>query len=169
MKSSPPQQDAVVEVWTANFLAFRQALYHWAILQLDCRVYAPLRKGCHFLQFFLFFVTLFIFMCCDRSFNPVCRTTGAEDIHSHSILNKSYNSQKVFAIVNAREKNGQVSALAYSKFLRQAFMVKTKVSVKVPKAKAIFSFTIFSTAIKAFDQSHCIYNRWRITKCYVTK
>ena len=28
MKSSPPQQHAVVEVWTADFLVFGQALYH---------------------------------------------------------------------------------------------------------------------------------------------
>ena len=33
MKSSPPQQNAVVEGWTADFLVLRQAIYHWAILQ----------------------------------------------------------------------------------------------------------------------------------------
>ena len=32
VKSSPPQQDAVVEAGTADFSAFEQALYHWAIL-----------------------------------------------------------------------------------------------------------------------------------------
>ena len=32
MKSSPPQQVAVVEAWTADLLVFGQALYHWAIL-----------------------------------------------------------------------------------------------------------------------------------------
>ena len=34
MKSSPPQQDAVVETWTANFLVLGQALYHWATLHI---------------------------------------------------------------------------------------------------------------------------------------
>ena len=29
MKSSPAQQDAVAEAWTANFLVFGQALHHW--------------------------------------------------------------------------------------------------------------------------------------------
>ena len=37
VKSSPPQQDAVVETWTADFLVFGQALYHWAILP-PCQV-----------------------------------------------------------------------------------------------------------------------------------
>ena len=32
MKSSPPQQDAVVKAWTADILVLVQALYHWAIL-----------------------------------------------------------------------------------------------------------------------------------------
>ena len=32
VKSSPPQQNAVVETWTAEFLVLGQALYHWAIL-----------------------------------------------------------------------------------------------------------------------------------------
>ena len=36
VKSSPPQQDAVVEFWTADFLVFGQALYHWAILPPCC-------------------------------------------------------------------------------------------------------------------------------------
>ena len=31
MKSSPSQQDAVVETWTADFLVLGQVLYHWAI------------------------------------------------------------------------------------------------------------------------------------------
>ena len=32
MKSSSPQQDAMTEAWTADFLALGQALYHWATL-----------------------------------------------------------------------------------------------------------------------------------------
>ena len=32
VKSSPPQQDAMAEAWTADFLALGQAFYHWAIL-----------------------------------------------------------------------------------------------------------------------------------------
>ena len=32
VKSSPSQQEAVVEAWTADFLVFGHALYHWAIL-----------------------------------------------------------------------------------------------------------------------------------------
>ena len=32
MKSSPPQQGAVAETWTADFLVLGQALYHWATL-----------------------------------------------------------------------------------------------------------------------------------------
>ena len=34
MKSSPPQQDAVSEAWTADLLFIGQWLYHWAILVL---------------------------------------------------------------------------------------------------------------------------------------
>ena len=32
VKSSLPQQDAVAETWTADFLVLGQALYHWATL-----------------------------------------------------------------------------------------------------------------------------------------
>ena len=32
VKSSPPQQDAVAEAWTADLLVLGQALYHWAAL-----------------------------------------------------------------------------------------------------------------------------------------
>ena len=32
MKSSPPQQDAMAETWTADLLVLGQALYHWATL-----------------------------------------------------------------------------------------------------------------------------------------
>ena len=32
MKSSPSQQDVVVETWTAEPLVIGQALYHWATL-----------------------------------------------------------------------------------------------------------------------------------------
>ena len=42
-KSLPPQQDAVAEAWTADFLVFRQALYHWAMLP-PCICMAPEEK-----------------------------------------------------------------------------------------------------------------------------
>ena len=32
MKSPPSQQEAVAETWTADFLVFRRAFYHWAML-----------------------------------------------------------------------------------------------------------------------------------------
>ena len=32
VKSSPLQQDAMAEAWTADFLVLGQALYHWATL-----------------------------------------------------------------------------------------------------------------------------------------
>ena len=32
MKSSSPQQDAMAEACTTNFLVFGQAFYHWAIV-----------------------------------------------------------------------------------------------------------------------------------------
>ena len=32
MKSSTPQQDAVVEAWTADVIVLGQTLYHWAVL-----------------------------------------------------------------------------------------------------------------------------------------
>ena len=35
MKSSPPQQGAMAEGWTADLLVFGQAVYHWTILPLN--------------------------------------------------------------------------------------------------------------------------------------
>ena len=35
VKSSPPQQDAVAEAWTADLLVLGQALHHWATLPPD--------------------------------------------------------------------------------------------------------------------------------------
>ena len=49
MKSSPPQQEAMVESWTADFLVFGQALYHWAIPPPCCWVSLFLKSVYEFL------------------------------------------------------------------------------------------------------------------------
>ena len=41
MKSSPSQQNAVAEGWTADFLVLGQTLYHWAILWSKLRDFLP--------------------------------------------------------------------------------------------------------------------------------
>ena len=60
---------------------------------------------------------------CDRSFHPTCRTTGTEDIHSHSIFQLGVdNFQKIFAFASVREKNCLVSVpvvLGYCQALLQ--------------------------------------------------
>ena len=46
MKSSPPQQDAVAEAWTAVFLDLGQALYHWAMLPVTRFFHSTIEFQC---------------------------------------------------------------------------------------------------------------------------
>ena len=54
VKSSPSQQNAVTEAWTADFLVFEQAFYHWAILPpsnnygiWQSNIYVPIPRLLH--------------------------------------------------------------------------------------------------------------------------
>ena len=52
--SSPPQQDAVVEAWTAGISVLGQALYHWAIMLSFLPEYVFTFFCCLYQIYFLF-------------------------------------------------------------------------------------------------------------------
>ena len=65
-------------------------LHARAHLRLDYHIYVSLWTRPHCLRFSLFFIVLFNSFCRKRSPNLVCMTAGVKHIHSHSLLNRSW-------------------------------------------------------------------------------